>query len=296
MKRADIPFSSDSSRFFVPWFSMIMVFISTLIFCVALLIYTSLNNWTKDISGSLTVQIPTYDLNGKARTDMIDNDIEMTLTLLRSSDGVTGATLLENDQMEELMAPWFGQNVAINELPLPRIIDVTTDPDHYPDLTQLKADLSEQVPSAIIDSHRAMLNEMISFFDNIIRLIAIVLFLLIFTSAVSIIFVTKSSLAVHQKVVELIHMMGASDFYITIQFATRSFKLAFLGSFLGFCFALPIIFVFQYYLSNMSTGFVLNNLLTPQQWLLLVAVPLSASILSFLTAYLTANAHLKQTL
>lgn len=296
MKRSDIPFSSDSSKFFIPWLSMIMVFIATLVFCIALLIYTSLSDWKKDISGSLTVQIPTYDMNGQSRAESLKNDIEMTLTLLRSSDGIIGAEVLTGDKMEDLMSPWFGNTVDIKELPLPLIIDVKTDPLHFPDLTQIKADLSEQVPSAILDSHRAALNDMITFFDNIIRLIAVILLLLFITGAISIIFVTRSSLAIHQKVIELIHMMGASDFYITIQFATRSFKLAFFGSILGFLFALPIIFIFQHYINAMSAGFILYNSLSVQQWSMLGAIPLTAAVLSFVTAFYTANHHLKNTL
>ena len=295
-KRADIPFSSDSSKFFIPWLSMFMVFIATLILSVAIVVYSSVQSWTDNISGSLTVQIPTYTEKGESREEKITTDIEMALTLLRSSDGITGASLLSDDQVSTLMEPWIGQSNSMMELPLPKIIDVNVDSKNFPNIAQLKADLYEQVPEAILDSHRAALDELVLFFENMVNLIAFILILILITTAISVIYVTKSSLSVHEKVIELIHMMGASDFYITIQFAMRSFKLTLVGSLVGFILALPIMALFNYFLSQMNGSFVLESNLGILQWGLLACVPLLTSVLSFLTAYRTVSKSLKQIL
>ena len=295
-KRTDIPFSSDSSKFFIPWLSMFMVFIATLILSVAIVVYTSVESWTNTISGSLTVQIPTYTNDGKSREAELTNDIEMALTLLRSSEGITGATLLTDEQISNLMEPWLGYSEKINELPLPKIIDVNVDPNNFPNISELKSDLFEQVPEAILDSHRASLDELVLFFENMVHLIVFVLALILITTALSIIYITKSSMSVHQKVIELIHMMGASDFYITIQFAIRSFKLTLIGSLIGFVLALPIMGLFNHFLSQMNSGFVLENTLTPLQWALLISIPFLTALLSFITAYKTVTNTLKRTL
>jgi len=295
-KRADIPFSSDSSKFFIPWLSMFMVFIATLILSVAIVVYSSVQSWTDNISGSLTVQIPTYTEKGESREEKIATDIEMALTLLRSSDGITGASLLTDEQVSALMEPWIGQSDSMMELPLPKIIDVNVDSKNFPNITQLKADLYEQVPEAVLDSHRAALDELVLFFENMVNLIAFILILILITTAISVIYVTKSSLSVHEKVIELIHMMGASDFYITIQFAMRSFKLTLIGSFVGFILALPIMALFNYFLSQMNGSFVLESQLGILQWVLLASVPFLTAILSFLTAYKTVSKALKQIL
>ena len=295
-KRTDIPFSSDSSKFVIPWLSMFMVFIATLILAIAIVVYSSVQSWTSNISGTLTVQIPTHTEKGESREEQINKDIEMTLTLLRSSEGITGATLLSDEQMATLMEPWLGQSDTINELPLPKIIDVNADPNNFPNIRRLKADLFDQVPEAQLDSHRAALSDLVAFFENMVHLIAFILLLILITTALSVIYVTKSSMSVHQKVIELIHMMGASDFYITIQFAMRSFKLTLLGSFIGFLLAIPIMVLFDYFLRQMSSSFVLESTLNPAQWLILLSIPLLTALLSFLTAYRTVSKTLKQTL
>ncbi len=295
-KPSDIPFAQDSSRFFVGWISMLMVFIATLICAFALVTYSSVQSWHENIAGSLTVQVPTFDKDGNNRNELIQGDIETTLTILRSTEGVLGANLLDDTQMDLLMAPWMGDHVATSELPLPKIIDVSIDTINPPDLAQIKADLAEQVPLAILDSHRMALADLVALAHNMINLIGGVLILLLVSMAFSIMFVTQSGLKVHHQVISLIHMMGAGDFYITKQFANRSFKIALLGGVIGFLCALPVMMGFTLCINNLSGSFILNPTLTDVQWGLLISIPFIAAILAYLTAFKTVLGTLKRSL
>ena len=295
-KPSDIPFAQDSSRFFVGWISMLMVFIATLICAFALITYSSVQAWYDNISGSLTVQIPSYDKEGKSRKDVLQNDIETALTILRSTDGITGANVLDDSQMDLLMAPWMGDQVATSELPLPKIIDVSVDTHHLPDLAQIKADLAEQVPLAVLDSHRVALADLVDLAYNIIKLVGGVLLLLLVSMAFSIMFVTQSGLKVHQQVIALIHLMGAGDFYITRQFANRSFVISLTGSLIGFALALPVMMGFAYCLNNLTGSFILIPALSGMQWGVLMAIPFLAAVLAYLTAFRTVWSALKRSL
>ncbi len=295
-KPSDIPFTQDSSRFFVGWISMLMVFISTLVCAFALITYSSVQSWHKNISGSLTVQIPSYDKEGKSRQDVLQSDIETTLTILRSSEGVLGAEPLDNNQMDLLMAPWMGDHVSTEDLPLPKIIDVSIDTENLPDLAQIKADLAEQVPLAMLDSHRVALADLVTLANNMINLIGGVLLLLLLSMAFSIMFVTQSGLKVHRQVIALIHMMGAGDFYITRQFANRSFKITLIGGIIGFLAALPVMMGFAYCINNLSGSFILGTALSNAQWGLLISIPIIAAVLSYVTAFKTVLATLKRSL
>lgn len=293
---SDIHFSKDSSGFYVCWMSLFMVFISTLVVSFALIIHSSLNLWHKDISGSMTVQIPTYDSKGKSREKYLQEDIETTLTILRSTDGITGATVLSDEQMDSLMAPWLGETVVTKELPLPKLIDVTIDPDNFPDLEQIKADLSEQVPLAVLDSHRSVLDDLVQLAEGLIHIVGIVLVLLLVSMAFSIIFATKSGLKVHHQAISLIHMMGAGDFYITRQFANRSFWLALFGGVLGLLLALPVLISVSYCLNSLSDGFIISANLTHEQWGVLAGIPVLAAIISYITAFKTVLTALTRNL
>ncbi len=293
-KKSDIPFSDDASRYFVPWMSMLMVFIATLILSGALVAYSSIQTWTRNISGSLTIQIPTFDSDGKDRKDAVKADIETAVTILVTTRGVLGASVLSDEQMSSLMAPWIGENTDISRLPLPKLIDVSVDTNNPPDLTQLKADLTEQVPSAILDSHRLWLENLIQLATGMIKLVSVILVLLILSTAFTIIYATRTSLSVHQPVIALIHMMGANDFYISAQYAVRSFKQTLLGSLIGFVATLPIMSGFAYFLDEVTEDFIFNTSLTYEQWLILGSVPFIAAVLAFLTTFKTVSHYLKR--
>lgn len=295
-KATDIPFAQDSSTFFVCWISMLMVFISTLTLAFALVTHTSVHKWYKNISGSITVQIPTHDAKGKSREDAVQADIDSALGILLSTEGVIDAYVLSDSQMDSLMSPWIGENASTAELPLPKLIDVKIDTKHQPDLEQIKADLAEQVPLAILDSHRITLGELVTLALNLTRLTGLILLLMLVSMAFSIIFVTKSGLKVHRKVIALIHMMGAGDFYITREFANRSGTLALSGGFIGFILSLPVMAFIAYYLSDLTGGFIIQATLSKKQWLILLSVPFIAAFLSYLTAAYTVFTELKRSL
>lgn len=295
-KSSDIPFAHDSSSLFICWISMLMVFISTLVLAFAVITYDSVSSWHKNISGSMTVQIPTHDSQGKDRGDAVQMDIETALSLLRTTDGVNEAHVLDEHQMDLLMSPWMGEKTSTAGLPLPKLIDVSVDVDNLPDIDQIRADFDEQVPLAVLDSHRLALTDLIALAQNIIKLTGGVLVLMLASMAFSIMFTTKSGLKVHRNVIALIHMMGASDFYITRQFAGRSATLSFIGGLFGFLFALPVMFSVSYYLGNVSGGFIIKGALSNAEWGLLAVIPLFAAVLSYITAATTVFMELKRSL
>ncbi len=293
-KKPDIPFSQDAARFFVPWMSMLMVFIATLVLSLGMVAYSSVQQWHRSLSGAMTIQIPAFDEDGAPRGDAVAADIETTLTILRSSDGILGATVLTTEQMDTLMAPWIGEKTDTSQLPLPKLIDVTLDPTREANLEQIKVDLAEQVPAAIVDSHRLLLADLVTLTNSVIKLAFLILSLLLVTTAFSIMYATKTSLSVHQPVITLLHMMGAGDYYITGQYAKRSFKLTLVGSLAGFVFALPIMAVFGFFIENMTSGFILKTALSYEQWAGLIILPFVAAGLAFLTTFKTVLHALKQ--
>lgn len=293
-RRADIPFAQDSSRFFLPWVSMLMVFLAVLTLAGGMSAYSFLTEWNRGVSGSLTVQIPTVDEKGNSRAKQLNDEIETTLTLLRSSPGILGATVLSDEQMSGLMEPWMGDDADLTALPLPKLIDVAIDTQNPPQLEPIIAELADQVPSAVLDSHRIWLANLIKMANGMIKLTGFILLLLIFTTAFTVIYSTRTSLAVHRPVINLVHMMGSNDFYIAIQYAIRSFKLTGMGGIFGLLVALPVILGISYFFGSIAADYSIP--FTRIQWIILYLTPVFFSYLSFLTTLQTVLSTLKRVL
>ena len=293
-KTCDIPFSKDSAGLFLPWISMLMIFIASLTLAGGLTAYRGLSAWNADVSGAMTVQIPTTDDKGNSIGDLVNEQIEKALTVLRTSPGVMGARVLDDEQMFRLMTPWIGQNADIASLPLPKVIDVAVDPRNPPILDQLSQELAEQVPSAVLDTHRIWLDNLIAMANGFMKLTVFILGLLILTTAFTVIYSSRTSLGVHKKVIRLIHLMGANDLYIAWQYAYRVFKLTFLGGLFGLLLSMPIIFGVGYFFQTLGAHFDIS--MHPVDIVILVSLPVFFAVLSFMTTIQTVLKSLKRML
>lgn len=294
MIKKDIPFREDAAKYFLPWMSFLMVFIAVLALTGGFKIQNVLQTWQTGVSGSMTVQIPAYDAQGKSRADVLNNEIEQVLTILRSSDGVVGAEVVSDDQMKALMEPWMGGELDVQLLPLPKLIDVTVDPNHLPNLTVVKSELAKQVPVAVLDSHRIWLDSLLKIIHVVVELISFILVLLILTATFTVMYSTNASLSVHQPVIALIHMIGAGDFYIAIQYAYRNLKLIFGGGCLGLLAGVGLVFSISYFTRYLFIDFYPNAALQTVQWGIIVSVPVWVGLLGFVTTYLTVSKYLKR--
>ncbi|MBQ3695394.1 MAG: hypothetical protein II938_00260 [Alphaproteobacteria bacterium] len=292
-KKSDFLFNKQSSRFFLPWICALMVFIATLVLAGGIATHNSLNLWQKSVAESLTLQIPTYDNGGNPRGELVYRDIENALMLLRTTPGVLGAIVLNDDQMQELMTPWLGSDAAVSELPLPKLIDVSVDTNHPPLLEQLKADLANSVPDAVLDSHRIWLGDLVRFANALLTLIGLILILLFVTVAITVVYTTNASLSIQEYVLSLVHMLGAQDLYITNRYAWHNFKVALGGSFVGFVLALPVMFGISMFLKSVS-GQILQSSLHPIQWTYLLLIPVGVALLAFITTFKTVWKFLRR--
>ena len=286
-------FANDSTRFYFSWICLLMVFIGTLLCGGGLFIYNSLNRWQQGVSESLTVQINTYDEKGNFRGDEIPVDVEKTLSILRTTPGVKEANILNDVQMAELMSPWIGADVNMSDLPLPKLIDVAIDPENPPFLERLKMDLSIQVPNATLDSHRIWLTQLVKLSYKILQLISGVLILLLLTVIFTVAYTTRASLKIQESVIQLVHMMGAKDLYITNQYAWRTLKRAFCGGFIGFILAAPLLLGLMYCFDNMSDSIFTTNLFM-EQWIFLAMWPFVIGFVAFITTFKTVLGYLKR--
>lgn len=292
-KTKDFLFASDSTRFYFPWMCWLMVFIGTFILGSGMLVYNSLNNWQRGVSESLTVQISTYDEEGRERGELVNQDVEKALSILRTTPGVTGASVLTDAQMNDLMAPWIGADVPVNSLPVPKLIDVAIDGDNAPFLEQLKADLSAHVPSATMDSHRIWLAELVQLSHHILKLIFFVIVLLVLTIAFTVAYTTHSTLKIHESVISLVHMMGAKDLFITNRYAWHNFKYALTGGILGTLCALPLLWLIILFFQKASDT-VFQTQFSLTQWEILIALPISVALLAFATTFKTVLTYLRR--
>ena len=290
-KRA-LPFH-EQSTLFLSWMTMLMVFIASLTLFGSLSLTNIIQTWNRAVAGSLTIQVPTYDVSGMPRSEAVQADVDGVLAVLQTTAGVAGADVLTDDDMATLMEPWLGVLDKVEELPIPKLIDVRLKKDQAFDFAAFQQTLSETVPAAQVDSHRMWLTHLIDMARGIQNMIVFILGLLILTTSFTVIWTTLSSLAVQGPVLKLLHMMGARDTAIALQYASRSFIKAFMGGCVGFILALPIVWVVASMINPLQEPILAAGSFHAMQWVTVLSVPFLAAVLSFVTALMTVLKKLK---
>ena len=101
--------------------------------------------WGEELARSATIRIAAPDDQRQAQTDA-------ALRILETTRGVAQARALSNEEQAALLAPWFGKELELDTLPVPRLIEVIETPEGM-DAAGLRLRLAAEVPGAVLDDH-----------------------------------------------------------------------------------------------------------------------------------------------
>jgi cell division transport system permease protein len=279
-RRLDLPTDGDGSGRFLPWIIALMVYLAALALAGMMALQGTVERWDRALAGTLTVQLPA----GAA------GELEATLALLRATPGVERAEPLDQAANAALLERWLGPGIAAGELRLPRLIDLRVDPARAIDPAALAKRLAAVAPSARLDDHRGWLDRLLDVALAIELVAAAIVALVAGAAVLSIVFATRTGLAIHQGTVEVLHLIGARDTFIAAQFQYPALRLGLRGGLTGLIPALlTLLALGQAAGAAPTSGIAALPVLTlaPWHWAVLLLLPAAAGITALLTARLT---------
>lgn len=291
-RRTDLPLDQDALSRFLPWLIAFMVFLAALAQAGLFGLDDLARRWDRGMAATLTVQIPA-DLDGGEASDV--RRLQKTLNMLNDTAGVERASVISQDKVRELLSPWLGL-VDAADVPLPRLIDVKTDPVMKLDARVLQQKLAQSIPGAQVDDHGVWLARMIDMVRTLEALAAAVLALILLAVMATVMFTTRTGLTVHAEAIEVLHLTGAHDRYIAKQFASRALSLGLKGGLLGLGLAAPTLLALGYMAGRMQAGMLPDMSLPLLGWLSLVLLPGFSAVVASLTAHVTVLRNLRRML
>ena len=289
------PFAKDGSRYFLPWIVMIMVFLGVLCMSLGLSLDKLLSKWENSIVGSITVQVlPSAEesANGK----LFAENVAALLNAIKQTPGVKSARTLEQEELNRLLKPWFSSDELINELPIPRVIDVVLDENFTLDIDVLQSLLKYYTTNATVDIHRTWLNRLSALISSLKMLAYGVLCLIIGSTIVLVIYATTTTVSLHRPVIDLLHLIGATDGYVARQISLKVFDFSIRGALYGFIMAVPIVLGIGYYIRSFDQNLSAIISLNFDNWMFLAWCSLCVAMISTVSAYITVMKKLRQRL
>lgn len=103
------------------------------------------DRWGDALARTATVRI-------SAAPDQIAAQTAAVLDVLASTPGVASARAIGDDETRALLEPWFGPDLPLDSLPVPRLVEVTEAMPGY-DGQGLRLRLAAEAPGAVLDDH-----------------------------------------------------------------------------------------------------------------------------------------------
>jgi cell division transport system permease protein len=291
-RHSDLPLRGDAASRFLPWLVALMVFLISMAVAAAFVLDQVAGSWDHDVAGTVTVQVaPIGGDNGEILTDA---RLKAAAEAIAREVGVKMVRPLDKKQTLALLEPWLGSSEVIKDLPLPRLIDVSIDSALNLDLSAMNDRIAAQVPGTILDDHRVWLSRLINLSRTVESLAIFTVVMIGAVTSATIVYATRTSLAVHRETIEVLHLIGAHDDYIARQFADRAFGLGIWGGVLGMAVVVPILSLIGWAARRVEGGFLPHITLSMPGFVVVAILPGLAAILVMFTARLTVHRTLSR--
>lgn len=276
---------------YLAWLTAWMTFIAGLAVAGLLLVDDAAASWQRRLTGVVTVQIPAGQTPA---TD--DQTVDTALAALRSASGVATAKEVPPPEVLRLLSPWLAGEGMATDLPLPRLIEVTLDPDFRFDAERLGQQLQAVAPGTVVDDHGRRLGGAIHLLHRLQFVGCAVLAAIGFAIAASAVMTTRGGLAAHRESVEVLYLLGADDAFIAHRFARQAFVRGLIGGVLGLALAGVGVEAVAALATEFRQGLFAELRLGPRQWLALAALPPAIGLITMLAARITVMRSLRRML
>ncbi len=290
-RRGDLVLSREPSARLVPWIIGLMTYLACLMLAGALLLSELLDQWSSGLTGTVTVQV--MPVEGES-AETIDDRVDKLVGLLQRTRGVAEARAIPVPEIAALLEPWLGAGAPLEELPLPRLIDVRLDEGGAPSMEVLRSMLSNADPTAILDDHGVWREQLTGLIQALGAVAAFIVVLVAVATVGIVIFATRSGMAAHQDVIEVLHLIGARDVFIARQFQNLALWQGLRGGLIGIALGAATIWALRHAASELDTSMLPQVSLLAWHWGVLAALPVATALISNWTAKRTVVRNLRK--
>jgi cell division transport system permease protein len=202
-----------------------MAFLAVFAMALSLAAGRLADRWSDALARSSTIRISAPVAELEAQTWAV-------LTVLEQTPGVDSARALTDEEQRALLEPWFGPDLPVADLPIPRLVEVIETEEGY-DAEGLRQRLAAEAPGAVLDDHTRWRRPLVEAANRLRMLGWVAMGLILASTAALITLAAGSALAANQSVITVMRLVGAKDNYIARAFVRRFTLRALMGAAVG---------------------------------------------------------------
>ena len=261
-----------------------MAFLAVFAMALALATGRLAERWSTELAQTVTVRV-------SAPADQLDEQTAAVMEALKTTPGIAEAKILPDEQVEKLLEPWFGPDVPVEVLPVPRLIEVAKADEGF-DAEALRLRLQGEVPGAVLDDHTSWRKPLVKAAGRLKALGLVSLLLIGAVSGAMIMLAAKAALAANGQVIRVLRLIGARDITIATAFVRRFTRRAAVGAAAGT--VLGMIAVWALPSADPAGGFLTGLGFQGWGWLGPLLIPLAAALIGFVATRAAALRMLRE--
>lgn len=241
------------------------------------------DRWSDALNRTATIRISATD-------DQLDAQTLRVLDILKATPGVASARALTDDEQKALLTPWFGPDLPLDQLPIPRLIELTEADPGY-DSEGLRQRLVAEAPGASLDDHTRW-RRPLAVAAGRLRLLGVVSMVLILGAmAAMITLAANAALEANAQIVKVMRLVGARDTYIARAFVRRFTLRTLIGATAGAVAAMIGIYLLPS--ADAAGGFLTGLGFQGAGWIVPLLLPPLAAIIAFAATRMAALKKLR---
>lgn len=263
--------------------SAAMAFLAVFALAFALSTGRLADRWAGALAQTATIRL-------SAPQGQVDAQIEAALAILNQTPGVASARVMSQDEQAELLTPWFGPDLPLDLLPVPRLIEIT-ETDAGFDAEGLRFRLAGEAPGAVLDDHTRWRRPLVEAASRLRTLGLVSLGLIGGVMATVITLAAGAALSANAQIIGVLRLVGARDVYIARAFVRRFTLRALAGAFAGTLMGMAAIWLMPS--AGDEASFLTGLGFHGPEWLWPLVIPVLAAIVAFWATRTAALSRLK---
>lgn len=242
------------------------------------------DRWSDALARTATIRL-------SAPVGQVQVQSDAILLVLSTTPGVASYRAIDDAETRALLEPWFGPDLPIESLPIPRLFEVVEAVPGY-DSEGLRQRLAAEAPGAVLDDHTRWRRPLAEAASRLRFLGILSIALIGATMAAMITLAARAALATNAEVIRVLRLVGAKDSYIARAFVRRFTLRAFGGAVIGAAAGLAGVAALP--AADAAGGFLTGLGFTGTGWLWPLTLPPLAAVVAFFATRRAAFQKLRE--
>ena len=273
----------DHSARLTVFAAAVMAFLAVFALALSLATGRLADRWSEGLASTVTVRVSAPAEQLEAQTSAVE-------AALKTTQGVASVRILPASEVETLLEPWFGPDIPVDALPVPRLIEVGTGRDF--DAESLRLRLQGEAPDAVLDDHTQWRRPLVSAASRLRMLGWLSLALIGAAGAAVVTLAAQASLSANGQVIRVMRLIGARDLTIATAFVRRLTRRTALGAAAGT--ALGMLAILALPPMDAAGGFLTGLGFTGWGWLWPLLIPPLGALVGFVATRAAALRMLRE--